>query len=72
MTTTGISSWAHDLASVGAIYPFQGLELLMVIIGVIFWIWWHFATFKMEIARQDYKISKYGKSDQIAKAIKSD
>lgn len=72
MTTTGIDSWAVDLAEVGAVYPFQGLELLMLIIGLAFWIWWHVVTFKMEIARQDYKIAKFGTSDDIVKAIEKD
>ena len=41
MSTTGIESWAVDLKDVGAIYPFQGSEGLLVIIGVVTWIGWH-------------------------------
>ena len=41
MSTTGIDSWAVDLANVTAVYPFQGSEVLMVIIGVALWIIWH-------------------------------
>ncbi|MEJ6708691.1 MAG: hypothetical protein QNK92_07800 [Amylibacter sp.] len=41
MSTIGYSSWAVDLADVGAVYPFQGYELPMVIVGVIFWLGWH-------------------------------
>jgi hypothetical protein len=41
MSTNGITSWAVDLKDVGAIYPFQGLEVLLVIIGLAFWIGWH-------------------------------
>ena len=41
MSTTGIDSWAVDLADVSAVYPFQGSEWLMVIIGVALWIIWH-------------------------------
>jgi hypothetical protein len=37
----GISSWAGDLKDVGAIYPFQGTEVAMVIAAVAFWIGWH-------------------------------
>jgi hypothetical protein len=29
MSTIGYSSWAVDLADVGAIYPFQGYEVRM-------------------------------------------
>ena len=41
MTTTGIESWAVDLATVGAVYPLQGLEWLMLIVGLVTWIGWH-------------------------------
>ncbi len=41
MSTTGIDSWAVDLADVAAVYPFQGTEVIMVIIGVACWIGWH-------------------------------
>ena len=36
MTTNGLTSWAVDLKDIGAIYPFQGLEWLFVILGVVF------------------------------------
>ena len=41
MSTIGYESWAVDLKDVGAVYPFQGSETLMVIIGVALWILWH-------------------------------
>lgn len=48
MSTIGYESWAVDLADVGPIYPFQGSEVLMVIIGVAFWIGWHRIQFVRE------------------------
>jgi hypothetical protein len=36
-----MTSWAVDLANVGAIYPFQGTEVLLVLLGVIFWLSFH-------------------------------
>lgn len=38
--STGISSWANP-SEIEAIYPFVGAEVLMVIAGFAFWIWWH-------------------------------
>ena len=38
MSTNGMESWAVDLKDVGAIYPFQGTEVILVILGVAFWI----------------------------------
>ena len=48
MSTIGYKSWAVDMADVGAIYPFQGAEVLMVIVGVVFWVGWHVIQFNRE------------------------
>ncbi|EFO29901.1 conserved hypothetical protein [Roseibium sp. TrichSKD4] len=48
MSTIGYENWAVDLANVGAMYPFQGLEMPMVIAGVIFWLAWHRIQFVEE------------------------
>ena len=50
MSTNGMESWAVDLSTVGAIYPFQGSEVLMVIIGLVFWIGWHVLQTRQESA----------------------
>ncbi|MCY3879608.1 MAG: hypothetical protein OXF74_10585 [Rhodobacteraceae bacterium] len=72
MSTTGISSWAVDLADVGAIYPFQGAEFLMLIIGLVFWIWWHITTFRSELTLHEEKVSNFGTAENISSAIESD
>jgi len=41
MATTSYTSWAADLAEVGAVYPFVGSEVVMVILGVVFWLLIH-------------------------------
>lgn len=41
MSTTNVTSWATDIAELGAIYPFVGSEGLMVFLGVVAWIGWH-------------------------------
>ena len=71
-STTGINSWAVDLANVGAIYPFQGLELLMVIVGVVFWLWWHVWSIGFERDYHAEKVRLYGGSDNIREAIDSE
>lgn len=48
MSTNGMESWAVDLADVTAVYPFQGSEMIMVIIGVALWIGWHRIQYKRE------------------------
>lgn len=41
LLTIGLQNWAVDLKDVGAIYPFQGWEVPMVIAAVAFWVLWH-------------------------------
>ncbi|NHQ73314.1 hypothetical protein HAT86_02395 [Roseovarius gahaiensis] len=48
MSTIGYESWAVDMADVGPIYPLQGWEFPMVVIGVLFWIGWHRIQFVRE------------------------
>ena len=48
MSTNGMESWAVDLKDIGAIYPFQGTEVILVIAGLVFWIGWHVLQAKVE------------------------
>jgi hypothetical protein len=48
MSTNGLTSWAVDLKDVAAIYPFQGAEVLMVILGLAFWIAFHVLQIRQE------------------------
>ena len=48
MSTNGMTSWAVDLKDVGAIYPFQGTEFILVIAGLAFWILWHILQIRQE------------------------
>jgi hypothetical protein len=50
MSTIGYKDWAVDLADVGAIYPFQGWEVAMTVVGVAFWLVWHRMQFTQESA----------------------
>jgi hypothetical protein len=68
MSTIGYDSWAVDLAEVGAVYPFQGSEVLMVVLGVAFWIGWHRIQFVREGKHLD-EARKMGDSEKVAKIL---
>ena len=72
MSTTGIESWAVDLKDVGAIYPFQGSELLMVIVAVALWIVWHLWCVRWETSQHEEKIRKFGNQESMSKALDAD
>ncbi len=69
MSTNGMTSWAVDLADIGAIYPFQGTEFLMVIAGVAFWIIWHVLQFRTEKTEVDHELRADQSGDEARDVI---
>ncbi|RWM24055.1 MAG: hypothetical protein EOR73_01950 [Mesorhizobium sp.] len=69
MSTNGMESWAVDLKDVGAIYPFQGSEVVMVIIGLVFWIGWHVLQTRQENAEIEADMAADRTGDETRKAI---
>ena len=63
------STWAVDLANTGAVYPWQGYELIMVIVAVALWILWHIIQLRDEKAEFAEDIRKYGSKESIKKAL---
>ena len=56
--STGVDSWtgAADLA---AIYPFTGLEIVLVIVAVLIWLVWHCWQIKSENKEYDDALRHY-------------
>ncbi len=48
MTNTAFTDWNGNILDIGPLYPFVGWEVLMVILLLVFWIWWHFMQVRME------------------------
>ncbi len=68
MSTIGYDNWAVDLANVGAVYPFQGAEVLMVIAGVVFWLGWHITQARRETQHME-DVMKLGDPEKIKKML---
>jgi hypothetical protein len=68
MSTNGMTSWAVDLKDVGAIYPFQGTETVLVIAGVVFWIGWHIWQIRHENAELAAEVER-AKGEGVKSAI---
>ena len=43
----GLTDWTN-FDEIGAFYPFQGLEWLLVVAAVVFWVWWHWRCIRDE------------------------
>ncbi len=72
VATTNISSWAVDLKDVGAIYPFQGSEFVLFLIGFGLWILWHIVQIKRENRENAERVREHGNAETIRSAINSD
>ncbi len=48
MNTGSFTDWAGTIADIGPIYPFVGLEFILVIAGLVFWVAWHIAQLRQE------------------------
>lgn len=64
-----LDSWNVDLANVAAIYPMQGTEGILVIIGVVTWLAWHVVQMRQEHADYEEDIAEYGDPESIKKAL---
>ncbi len=69
MSTTGVTTWAVDLANVGAIYPFQGSEGLLWIVGLLVWFGWHVWSIRWEKEYHRDKIAKFGDTESLRKSL---
>jgi hypothetical protein len=69
MSTNGMESWAVDLKDLGAIYPFQGSEVLMVVVGLVFWIGWHVIQTRQENAEIEADMAADRSGDETREAI---
>lgn len=49
MSTGPVDNWLN-LDTFGAIYPFVGTEVMLAIVGYLFWIIWHIIQIKRENA----------------------
>ncbi|MCX8226059.1 MAG: hypothetical protein OTI35_08295 [Sulfitobacter sp.] len=66
--TIGYDSWAVDLADVGPVYPMQGWEIPMVVVGVIFWLAWHRVQFVRESEHLE-NARKIGDAEKVSRAL---
>lgn len=69
MSTNGMTSWAVDLKDVGALYPFQGAEMVMVLIAVVVWIAWHVIQTRQETAEINADLAADRTGDKTKAAI---
>ena len=69
MSTNNMSSWAVDLKDVGAVYPFPDSTFLLYILGLAFWIIWHFMQMRMEATEVRHEMDADESGEKAKAAI---
>jgi hypothetical protein len=64
-----VSTWAVDLKDLAAVYPWQGLEVIMVLLAIAAWILWHVLQIRQENAGYAEDVKLYGRPEAITKAL---
>jgi len=62
MSTGPVDNWLN-IDTFGAIYPFVGTEMMLVVVGFAFWLIWHFLQLRKEneeFAKDIENINKQG------------
>jgi hypothetical protein len=72
MTNTTFNDWNGNILDIGPIYPFVGWEVLMVIVLIVFWIWWHFMQIRMENDADREAAEELRNGDNLAKALEAE
>jgi len=68
-STNGMTSWAVDLNDIAAVYPFQGWEVFMYILGLVFWIGWHVLQLRAEEAEVGHEVDADKSGNKARAAI---
>jgi hypothetical protein len=69
MTTGSFENFAGTIADIGPLYPFVGSEMLLVIIAVIFWLWWHVSELRIEKREYDLEVEKFANADETERQL---
>jgi len=64
-----MDTMAIDLANVGAIYPWQGTEVIMVVVAIVLWLAWHVWQLKAENKEFSEDLAKHGSAEHIRQAL---
>lgn len=67
--TGNIESWGGNISEIGPLYPFVGLEGLMVVVGVALWIVWHVVQVRTENATYEDEIHRFGDDVRLRKIL---
>lgn len=72
MTLEEIGNWQGTMTDIGPLYPWVGIEGLMVLVGVAFWVLWHIWQIRMENRNYDDDVRTLKQGDNLNRALKGE
>ena len=70
--TGNFTDWNGNITDIGPIYPFVGLEVLMVILALIFWIGWHVVQIRMENRQLESEAQALRQGDNLPRVLQEE
>ena len=70
MATGNIESFTGNMAEIGPLYPFIGMEFILFVLAFVFWIAWHVWQFKMEKREYQAEMDKYVNKEVLQRVLK--
>ena len=72
MNTGNVTDWTGNMLDIGPLYPFVGLEGLLAVIVLIFWIGWHVLQFRVENQRWREEIQLLKQNNNLDRALRGE
>ena len=73
MSTTAVETWAGaDLSQIGPIYPMVGTEMILLIVGVLFWLAFHVLQARIERRELDADEAAARSQERIARVFEDE
>jgi hypothetical protein len=66
------TNWDGNIVDIGPIYPWVGLEAVMVIAAFVFWIGWHVVQLRQENRRFEDEARALRKSGDLQRLMQAD
>ena len=63
------NTWAVDLADMGAVYPWVGTEMIMVLVAVLLWLLWHVVQIREENHEYAEDVRRFGDKETLKKSL---
>lgn len=72
MSTGHVENWNGDLMQLGPLYPFPGSEVLLVVLGFVFFIGWFLIQWRMESANYKDDLNTLKSNGNMERAMKGE